>query len=155
MRAEGPATREPVAFDDDAGMRARLAASHVAIVGCRGLGSNAAAMLVRSGIVPSCNRPSEGSHCNFHRMRVLRHGDPMADIPIRRYVRGRAPGCPASYVKFPGGDETYAARSSATRRPGRGLRSVTGRIVPGACLLLAEARILSCIRSFAKGGIDR
>jgi sulfur carrier protein ThiS adenylyltransferase len=31
-------------------MRARLAASHVAIVGCGGLGSNAAAMLVRSGV---------------------------------------------------------------------------------------------------------
>jgi hypothetical protein len=26
---------------------------------------------------------------------------------------------------------------------------------PGACLPLAEARILSCIRSFAKGAIDR
>jgi len=31
-------------------MRARLGASHVAIVGCGGLGSNAAAMLVRSGV---------------------------------------------------------------------------------------------------------
>jgi hypothetical protein len=28
-------------------------------------------------------------------------------------------------------------------------------IVPGACLPLAKARILSCIRSFAKGGSDR
>lgn len=42
--------REPVALDDDAGVRARLAASHVAIVGCGGLGSNAAHMLVRAGI---------------------------------------------------------------------------------------------------------
>lgn len=31
-------------------MRARLAASHVAIVGCGGLGSNAAAMLLRCGV---------------------------------------------------------------------------------------------------------
>jgi sulfur carrier protein ThiS adenylyltransferase len=31
-------------------MRARLGASHVAIIGCGGLGSNAAAMLLRSGV---------------------------------------------------------------------------------------------------------
>jgi sulfur carrier protein ThiS adenylyltransferase len=31
-------------------MRARLAASHVAVIGCGGLGSNAAAMLVRCGV---------------------------------------------------------------------------------------------------------
>ena len=36
--------------DDETGMRARLAASSVAIVGCGGLGSNAAAMLLRSGV---------------------------------------------------------------------------------------------------------
>jgi len=30
-----------------------------------------------------------------------------------------------------------------------------GLIVPAAHLPLPEARILSCIRSFAKGGIDR
>jgi len=46
----GPRRREPVALDDDAGVRARLAESHIAIIGCGGLGSNAAAMLVRSGI---------------------------------------------------------------------------------------------------------
>ena len=40
----------PVAADDDAAVRARLASSHVAIIGCGGLGSNAAHMLVRSGI---------------------------------------------------------------------------------------------------------
>ena len=42
--------RAPVAFDDDAAVRARLALAHVAIVGCGGLGSNAAALLVRSGV---------------------------------------------------------------------------------------------------------
>jgi sulfur carrier protein ThiS adenylyltransferase len=46
----GPSRREPVAIDDDAGVRVRLAASHVAIIGCGGLGSNIAAMLVRSGV---------------------------------------------------------------------------------------------------------
>lgn len=50
MSAEKPVAREPVAPDDDARVRARLHASHVAIVGCGGLGSNAAAMLVRAGI---------------------------------------------------------------------------------------------------------
>lgn len=50
MRAQGPLGREPVALDDDAGVRARLAESHVAIIGCGGLGSNAAGMLVRSGL---------------------------------------------------------------------------------------------------------
>jgi sulfur carrier protein ThiS adenylyltransferase len=45
-----PVVREPVASHDDAGVRARLASSHVALVGCGGLGSNAAAMLVRSGV---------------------------------------------------------------------------------------------------------
>ncbi len=34
----------------EAELRGRLAASHVAIVGCGGLGSNAASMLVRSGV---------------------------------------------------------------------------------------------------------
>lgn len=42
--------RMPVEATDDAGVRARLAASHVALVGCGGLGSNAANMLVRSGV---------------------------------------------------------------------------------------------------------
>ena len=42
--------REPVPFDDDAAVRDRLAASHVAVIGCGGLGSNAAAMLVRAGV---------------------------------------------------------------------------------------------------------
>ncbi len=41
---------EPVASHDDAGVRERLAASHVALIGCGGLGSNAASMLVRSGV---------------------------------------------------------------------------------------------------------
>ncbi len=40
----------PVAFNDDAAVRERLASSHVAIVGCGGLGSNAAEMLVRAGV---------------------------------------------------------------------------------------------------------
>lgn len=50
MHAEQAPARIPVATDDDAGVRARLAESHVAIIGCGGLGSNAAALLVRSGI---------------------------------------------------------------------------------------------------------
>ncbi|PKQ16297.1 MAG: thiamine biosynthesis protein ThiF, partial [Actinobacteria bacterium HGW-Actinobacteria-7] len=41
---------EPVAGDDDAGVRRRLASSHIAIIGCGGLGSNVANMLVRSGV---------------------------------------------------------------------------------------------------------
>jgi len=41
---------QPIACDDDAAVRTRLAGAHVAIVGCGGLGSNAAAMLVRSGV---------------------------------------------------------------------------------------------------------
>lgn len=41
---------EPVARDDDRAVRARLAVGHVSIVGCGGLGSNAAMMLVRSGV---------------------------------------------------------------------------------------------------------
>ncbi|MFU8891200.1 MAG: sulfur carrier protein ThiS adenylyltransferase ThiF [Anaerosomatales bacterium] len=40
----------PFVPSDDPAMRARLAASHVAIIGCGGLGSNAAAMLLRSGV---------------------------------------------------------------------------------------------------------
>lgn len=44
------ADREPVEQFDEPGIRARLAESHVAIVGCGGLGSNAAAMLLRSGV---------------------------------------------------------------------------------------------------------
>jgi len=45
-----PRRFEPVAIDDDEGVRARLATCHVALIGCGGLGSNAAAMLVRSGV---------------------------------------------------------------------------------------------------------
>ena len=45
-----PKHRPPVAADDDRGVRERLAASRVAIIGCGGLGSNAAAMLVRAGV---------------------------------------------------------------------------------------------------------
>ena len=48
--ASRPDSREPIDNRDDAGVRARLAASHVAIIGCGGLGSNAANMLVRSGV---------------------------------------------------------------------------------------------------------
>jgi sulfur carrier protein ThiS adenylyltransferase len=44
---ECPAPLQPA---DDPALRARLASSHVAIVGCGGLGSNAAAMLLRSGV---------------------------------------------------------------------------------------------------------
>ena len=41
--------RDPVPPHDPA-VRARLAESHVAVVGCGGLGSNAASMLVRAGV---------------------------------------------------------------------------------------------------------
>lgn len=41
---------EPVDLHDDAAVRARLAHCHVALVGCGGLGSNAAMMLVRAGV---------------------------------------------------------------------------------------------------------
>jgi sulfur carrier protein ThiS adenylyltransferase len=47
---DGPTCRLPIPVDDDPAARARLADSHVAIVGCGGLGSNAAHMLVRAGI---------------------------------------------------------------------------------------------------------
>lgn len=40
----------PVPVTDDPAVRARLSESHVAIVGCGGLGSNAAHMLVRAGV---------------------------------------------------------------------------------------------------------
>lgn len=40
----------PLEPADDPALRARLASSHVAIIGCGGLGSNAALMLVRSGV---------------------------------------------------------------------------------------------------------
>jgi len=46
----GALCRPPLEPDDDPALRARLAASHVAIVGCGGLGSNVAAMLLRSGV---------------------------------------------------------------------------------------------------------
>ena len=48
--ADGPTCPAPLEPYDDPALRARLAASHVAIVGCGGLGSNAAAMLVRCGV---------------------------------------------------------------------------------------------------------
>jgi sulfur carrier protein ThiS adenylyltransferase len=48
--ADGPTCFAPLEPDDDPALRARLAASHVAIIGCGGLGSNAAAMLVRCGV---------------------------------------------------------------------------------------------------------
>ncbi|HET6351300.1 MAG TPA: sulfur carrier protein ThiS adenylyltransferase ThiF [Coriobacteriia bacterium] len=40
----------PTPPNDDPAVRARLASSHVALVGCGGLGSNAASMLVRAGV---------------------------------------------------------------------------------------------------------
>ncbi len=48
--ADGPTCLPPLEPNDDPALRARLAASHVAIIGCGGLGSNAAAMLVRCGV---------------------------------------------------------------------------------------------------------
>ncbi len=50
MDAPNPTGLPPVSATDDAAVRSRLAASHVAVIGCGGLGSNAAAMLVRAGI---------------------------------------------------------------------------------------------------------
>jgi len=47
---DGPVCFAPIEPDDDPALRARLGASHVAIIGCGGLGSNVAAMLVRSGV---------------------------------------------------------------------------------------------------------
>lgn len=47
---DSPGCRQPIDVADDAAARARLAASHVAIVGCGGLGSNVAHMLVRAGV---------------------------------------------------------------------------------------------------------
>lgn len=41
---------DPADPTDDEALRKRLFTSHVAIIGCGGLGSNAAAMLVRSGV---------------------------------------------------------------------------------------------------------
>jgi sulfur carrier protein ThiS adenylyltransferase len=48
--ADGPTCFAPLEPSDNAALRARLKASHVAIIGCGGLGSNAAAMLVRCGV---------------------------------------------------------------------------------------------------------
>jgi sulfur carrier protein ThiS adenylyltransferase len=48
--ADAPTCFLPLEPDDDPALRARLAASHVAIIGCGGLGSNAAMMLVRCGV---------------------------------------------------------------------------------------------------------
>lgn len=50
MSSAEPRHFAPVAIDDDAGVRARLGASHIALIGCGGLGSNAAAMFVRAGV---------------------------------------------------------------------------------------------------------
>lgn len=47
---DGRLCRPPLEPDDDPALRSRLARSHVAIVGCGGLGSNVAAMLLRSGV---------------------------------------------------------------------------------------------------------
>jgi sulfur carrier protein ThiS adenylyltransferase len=48
--ADGPTCLPPLEPDDDPALRARLAASHVAVIGCGGLGSNVAMMLVRCGV---------------------------------------------------------------------------------------------------------
>ncbi len=48
--ADSRLCRQPLEPNDDLALRARLAAAHVAIIGCGGLGSNAAAMLLRSGV---------------------------------------------------------------------------------------------------------
>ena len=52
MPDDGPSAlcRPAVEPHDDPALRARLAQSHVAIIGCGGLGSNCAAMLLRSGV---------------------------------------------------------------------------------------------------------
>ena len=52
MTAENESARDStqVPIDDDRAVRERLRTGHVALIGCGGLGSNAAAMLVRSGI---------------------------------------------------------------------------------------------------------
>ncbi len=50
IRIVSPIEFAPVAPDDDAGVRVRLAGSHVAVIGCGGLGSHVAEMLVRSGV---------------------------------------------------------------------------------------------------------
>jgi hypothetical protein len=50
-------------------------------------------------------------------------------------------------------DPDEKARENRLRRMAE--RQGYGLIVPGACLPLADPRILSCIRSFAKGGSDR
>ncbi len=47
---DGPACPLPIEPHDDPALRARLAAAHVSIIGCGGLGSNVAAMLVRCGV---------------------------------------------------------------------------------------------------------
>lgn len=44
------AVRHAVALDDESAVRHRLACAHVVIVGCGGLGSNCAMMLVRAGL---------------------------------------------------------------------------------------------------------
>ena len=46
----GPVCYPPIEPDDDPALRARLGLASVAVIGCGGLGSNIAAMLVRSGV---------------------------------------------------------------------------------------------------------
>ena len=48
--ADSAVSTAAVDLTDDAAVRERLASSHVAIIGCGGLGSNIAMMLVRSGV---------------------------------------------------------------------------------------------------------
>lgn len=50
MPSGTPVLTTAVDLFDDGAIRARLASSHVAIIGCGGLGSNAAMMLVRAGV---------------------------------------------------------------------------------------------------------
>lgn len=46
----GSGSLPPVDLCDDAAIRERLGSSHVAVIGCGGLGSNVAMMLVRAGV---------------------------------------------------------------------------------------------------------
>lgn len=48
--AENPGCFPPIEPTDDPALRTRLGSAHVAIIGCGGLGSNVAAMLLRSGV---------------------------------------------------------------------------------------------------------
>jgi sulfur carrier protein ThiS adenylyltransferase len=48
--ADSPGCLPPIEPTDDPALRARLASAHVAVIGCGGLGSNVAAILLRSGV---------------------------------------------------------------------------------------------------------